>query len=359
MIFHTFLFHENEGKDKHYRKNRVCGLFFVYMILCARQWEVETMKKFMVALSLVFTLLLALGGFSGCGEKNFGALDIVCTIFPTYDWTKNLIDGNGQAKLTLLQDSGIDLHNYQPSAADKVKILKCDLLVYVGGVSDGWVEEMLADPAKNSGMKVVKLLDFVDALGEEEVSGEEQDHDRTQEEKDEHVWLSLKNAHKLVQTLKGALQAADPENSALYEKNANDYTEKIDALEKEYANALKAPARNILLFGDRFPFRYLVNDYGLSYFAAFSGCSAETEASPNTIKRLAQAIEQYDLPYILVLEGSDKSVAEQIKNSTPKKDQTILSINSIQSVTKKQIGDGADFLSLMKENLETLKTALN
>lgn len=318
------------------------------------------MRKLFQTLSLLGVFLFALGGAAGCGEKDSGALDIVCTIFPQYDWVQTLTEGNDEIDLTLLQSSGIDLHNYQPSAADKVKILKCDLLVYVGGESDKWVEDMLTDPARNPDMKVLKLLDFVDALDEEEVPGGEHDHDDEEAgAKDEHVWLSLKNAHRLVDALGGVLQTVDPEHSALYEKNTDAYIAEIDALETEYADATKAPVRKILLFGDRFPFRYLVEDYGLTYYAAFSGCSAETEASFEVIENLVKAVDSNKLPYILVLESSDKKIAEQIKKTTETKDQTILVMNSIQSVTQKQIEGGADYLSLMEENLETLNIALN
>ncbi len=317
------------------------------------------MKKLFRACAAAGALLLALGGFSGCGERADASLDVVCTIFPQYDWVQTLAEGNDDLKATLLQSSGIDLHNYQPSAADKVKILKCDLLIYVGGESDEWVEEMLSDPKKNPSLKTVKLLDAVDALDEEEVPGAEHDPDHEEEGKDEHVWLSLKNAARLTQAIARALEEIDPANGALYRDNLNRYSARLDALEKEYAEATKAPARKVLLFGDRFPFRYLAEDYGLTYFAAFSGCSAATEASFEVIANLVKAVDDNALPYILVLEGSDRKIAEQIKKNTKTKDQTILMMNSIQSVTKKQIEDGADYLSLMRENLQTLKTALN
>lgn len=326
------------------------------------------MKKI---LTFILTLALAfsLGGLAGCGANKADTLDIVCTIFPQYDWTKTLVSGNDRVELTIMQDSGVDLHNYQPTAADKVKILNCDLLLYVGGESDKWVEEMLSDPAKNPDMKVVKLIEEVKALDEEEVPGgedhdheDEEDHDHEDEQegdKDEHVWLSLNNAQTLVRAIAKNLKSIDPEHGELYDRNLSEYLTALEALEEQYEEATRDPARRILLFGDRFPFRYLVEDYDLAYYAAFSGCSAETEASFEVIKSLAEAVNANHLPYILVLEGSDQGIANQIKNSTSTKDQEILVLNSIQSVTKKQIESGTTYLSLMTENLGVLKKALN
>lgn len=316
------------------------------------------MNKIFKALALAGALALACTGAACGGSQKSGAPEVVCTIFPQYDWTSNLAKGS-EIGLTLIQDSGVDMHNYQATAADKIKILGCDMLVYVGGESDGWVEDILADPAKNPDMKVVKLLDEVDALDEEEVPGADHDHEEEEEGVDEHVWLSLKNAQTLCRAIAGALKKVDPDRAELYDGNLNGYLGALGALEAQYAEATKAPARKIMLFGDRFPFRYLAEDYGLSYFAAFSGCSAETEASFETIKNLVEAVDQYDLPYILVLEGSDKKIANQIVSQSQKKNQTILSLNSLQSVTRKEIEGGTTYLSLMEENLRTLTVALN
>lgn len=316
------------------------------------------MRKIFFLGSLILALVLPLCAV-GCGEHGTeNTLEIVCTIFPQYDWTKNLTAGNDDVSLALLQDSGVDLHNYQATAADKVKIMNCDLLIYVGGESDQWVEDIL-DGSKNPDRKVVKLLDEIDALDEEDVPGAEEEDHEEDEGKDEHVWLSLKRAEKLCRAITKALQSVDPENDVLYENNMHSYTEKISSLEKEYAEAIQSAKRDVLVFGDRFPFRYLVEDYDLKYYAAFSGCSAETEASFSTVINLAKAVDEHELPYVLVLESSDKKIAKQIIEQTSTKDQQTLSINSLQSVTRKQIEDGIDYLSLMRENLETLKTALN
>lgn len=306
------------------------------------------MKKFF-AFPILVLLLVPLFALFGCKRENSEEIKIVCTIFPQYDWTKNLIAGNGEISLTLLQDSGTDLHSFQPSAADKLKVLSCDLLVYVGGESDRWVEEMLADPSKNPDMKTVKLLEAASPLPAEEQDGQA----------DEHIFLSLKRAHTIIEAIERELKTLDAEHGALYDKNLKEYLEKIDKLEREYAQSAESPLRRVLLFADRFPFRYLADDYNLTCFSAFSGCSAEAEASFTVIKSLAETIDEYALPYVLVLEGSDKKLAERIISSTESKDQTIYFLDSLQSVTKKRIEDGESYLSLMRENLETLRIVLN
>lgn len=309
------------------------------------------MRKLALCL-LSFTLL-----FSGCAGGKRSKTSIVCTIFPQYSWVQTLVEGSDSFELTLLQDSGTDLHSYQPTATDKVKILTCDLLIYVGGPSDEWVDEMLKDPSKNPDMRVVKLLDYVDALDEKHEEGEEHEDEEHGEEKDEHVWLSLKNAEVLFETIYQTLQKIEPDFS--FEENYSNFQSKLHTLEADYSSTIKGSKRDVLLFGDRFPFRYLARDYSLKYFAAFSGCSAEIEASFETVKRLAETVDLYSLPYILVLEGSDKRIAEQIKNNTKTKDQQILTINSLQSVKRSELEAGADYLQLMQANLEILKTALN
>lgn len=294
-------------------------------------------------------MMLPLFLLFGCKENKRAGLEIVCTIFPQYDWAKNLVAGNDDVSLTLLQDSGVDLHSFQPSAADKVKVISCDLLIYVGGESDEWAGEMLKDRAKNQNMRVVRLLDEADTLQEE---GEE-------DERDEHVFLSLKRAHGLVEAIARELKALDPEHEALYDNNLGEYLDRLDALERDYAEATSAPARRFLLFADRFPFRYLASDYNLEYFAAFSGCSAETEASLSTIRSLAEKADDFAVPYILVLTGSDRELAERIISSTRGKNQKVMFLDSLETVTRKRIEAGASYLDLMRENLNVLKTVLN
>ncbi len=298
--------------------------------------------------------------------ENAGNLSIVTTIFPEYDWVKEILGENpAGAQITMLLDNGVDLHSYQPTAEDIAKIATCDLFIYVGGESDEWVEDALKE-ATNKDMVVINLLDVLgsDVKEEEVVEGmeaEEEEEEAEGEEEpeyDEHVWLSLKNTEKLCNHIKDALVKIDSANSAVYEKNASDYTAKLETLDKEYEKAVSSASVNTLLFGDRFPFRYLVDDYGLKYYAAFVGCSAETEASFETITFLAGKVDELSLGSIMTIEGNDHKIAETIRNNTTAKDQQILTLDSMQSTTSKDVEGGATYFGIMQNNLEVLKEAL-
>lgn len=330
-------------------------------------------------------------------------LSVVCTIFPEYDWIRELVgDKKDNYEITYLMDKGVDLHSYQPTAEDIAKIANCDLFVYVGGESDGWVKDALKE-SKNDKMQVVNLLE---ALGnnvkeEEVVEGmqeedehdhdhgkkedadhdhehkedadhdhdhkEDADHDHDHEEDghhhdeveyDEHVWLSLRNASSLVNELAARLQTIDPENKDYYAGTAAEYTSKLGDLDSRYLAAVKKAKNKTVLFGDRFPFRYLVDDYGLKYYAAFVGCSAETEASFETVAFLAKKADELKLNNVLVIENSDQKIAKKIVETTKAKDQKIVEMNSMQSVTADQIADGATYLGIMEDNLKALEEAL-
>jgi len=299
---------------------------------------------------------------SGAGEKE---LSVVTTIFPLYDWTREVTLGSDQVQLTLLLNSGVDLHSYQPSAADIMKIAACDVFICVGGESDKWVEDALQE-AVNPGMTVIRMTEAMgeDIRMEEIAEGmEQEDHAGTDEkqepEADEHVWLSLRNARKLTAAIADALGRADPAHAESYQANAAAYAEKLAALDQEYSQAVSEAAFRTLLFGDRFPFRYLVDDYGLSYYAAFSGCSAETEASFETIVFLAQKLDELKLPAVLTIDGANRRIAETIINATAAKNQKLLTLNSMQGCTLRDAEAGVTYLSVMQDNLEVLKQALN
>ncbi|MCR5754914.1 MAG: metal ABC transporter substrate-binding protein [Acetatifactor sp.] len=334
------------------------------------------MKKI---IALLLTAVLLTGCLSACGNttsagsfEDDNSIQIVTTIFPEYDWVRELLGSKiTDADITLLLDNGVDLHSYQPTAEDILKIAACDLFIYVGGESDEWVEDALLE-ATNKNMVVVNLLD---ALGdsvkpEEIVEGMESDehehehdndeHDHEEEiEYDEHVWLSLKNAQVLCDVITDALIHVDPENSETYRQNLKTYQAELIQLDEEYQQAIDSASTQTLLFGDRFPFRYLVDDYQLSYYAAFAGCSAETEASFETVSFLSAKVDELKLPCVLTIEGADHKLAETIIQNTSGKNQKLLTLDSLQSTTSQDINEGVTYLTVMENNLNILKEALN
>lgn len=499
------------------------------------------MKKI---IALLLALMLLVGVLAGCGNGDDQARDdrlsIVTTIFPEYDWVRQILgDKADSADITMLLDNGVDLHSYQPTADDIVKISNCDLFIYVGGESDEWVEDALANAA-NKNMKVINLLDVLgdSVKTEETVEGmqeEEHDHghdeeitkddikDRTlsdftgewkslypylvngdldeycehkaeededssttketylekykaswkcdaekisidgnkitftytdgnsvtaeytyagyqpklndegkvasvryqfettssdapkyvqfndhghepgeaehfhiyfgndgfealmdsktnpffvkdslsadeiveelmghshEEESDEHVWLSLKNAETLVGAISDAIEQLDPDNKDTYSANTEAYVKRLSALDSEYQKAVDSGKYKTLLFGDRFPFRYLVDDYGLDYYAAFVGCSAETEASFETISFLAKKVDELKLPCVLTIEGTQHKIAETIVQNAAGKNRKVLTMDSMQSTTSKDVKNGTTYLSVMEKNLDVLKEAL-
>lgn len=336
------------------------------------------MKKFKRIFAVFFSLLLAAGILGGCGKAESSSisapsalqsgnkpLKIVTTIFPEYDWVREILgDKADRAEVTMLLDNGVDLHSYQPTADDIIKISDCDLFIYVGGESDGWVEDALKE-ATNKEMQVINLLDVLgEQVKEEEVvegmeAEEEESEDENEPEYDEHVWLSLKNAETLCNAITDALEEIDPANKDAYATNAASYLEKLAALDGEYQTVVDNAARKTVLFGDRFPFRYLVDDYGLSYYAAFAGCSAETEASFETISFLAGKVDELRLPCVLIIEGAQHKIVETIVQNTAEKNPSILTLDSMQSTTSTDVANGTTYLSVMESNLDVLKQALN
>ncbi len=322
--------------------------------------------------ALLLALFMLVGVLAGCGKQNdtnqTDKLSIVTTIFPEYDWVREILgDKADNAEITMLLDNGVDLHSYQPTADDIVKISDCDLFIYVGGESDEWVEDALRNAA-NRNMKVINLLEvlgdsvkteeIVEGMQEEEHEHEDAEEHEHEEEVDEHVWLSLKNAKMLVRVISKALQELDPNNKDIYAANADAYVKKLSALDAEYQTAVDAASNKTILFGDRFPFRYLVDDYGLRYYAAFVGCSTETEAGFETISFLAKRVDELKLPCVLTIEGAQHKIAETIVRNTTAKNQRVLTMDSMQSTTSKDVKNGTTYLSVMEKNLSVLKEVL-
>lgn len=342
------------------------------------------MKRFIVSILSIILLFALLPWEAQVQTKaaDNKKLKIVTTIFPEYDWIKEILGEDAdRAEVTLLMDKGVDMHSFQPTAEDIMKISTCDLFIYVGGESDQWVEDVLST-AVNPDMQVINLLQSLgDAAKEEElIEGMETERIETEEmdtegmeaeeieadgeeseeaEYDEHVWLSLKNAQFLVRVLAETLSEMDPDAAEHYTDHAAVYLEKLTELDDMYRTAVADSTKDTLVFGDRFPFRYLTDDYGLNYYAAFSGCSAETEASFETIIFLAEKVDELQVSSVLTIDGSDQKIAETIIANTKSRDQSILTLDSIQRTGIKDAKNGTTYLSIMKKNLDVLTDALN
>ena len=328
------------------------------------------MNKTLKSIIISAAMFAASASLFGASKKS-----IVCTTFPEYDWVMNILgEKAGSFDVTLLQNNGTDLHSYQPSVKDIAKISNADLFVYVGGESDEWVEKVVSQSV-NKKQIVVNMLEVLgDKVREEEIvegmqAEEEEEHehhhhhgedeDEEEVEYDEHVWLSLNNAIDLTNVLCAEISKIDGGNASVYSKNAEAYTKQLAALDAEFKATVKSAKKSTVLFGDRFPFRYLTDDYDLNYYAAFLGCSAESEASFETIIFLANKVDELGLNAVLIIEKSDKKIAKTVVNSTKNKNQQILEMDSLQSITTKEIIGGKNYLSAMKKNLEVLKKALN
>ena len=404
------------------------------------------MKKNM--LSGIISLVLAVSALAGCSQNSVpeisnssqpggastGKVSVVCTSFPQYDWVCQLTKGlDDEFEITYLQNTGADLHSYQPSAVDIATIGSSDLFIYIGGESDSWVEGALKN-AVNPDLISISMLDALGSRVKEEELKEgmqEDDHDHDSEdhdhddheignheaeehdqdsqdhdhsdkahdqdsqdhdhdntahdqdsqdhdhdntahdqdsedhhheegevEYDEHVWLSLRNAEDLTEMIADRLETLAPESAATVKANCDNYVAELKGLDHEYETAIETAPVKTIIFGDRFPFRYLVDDYNLDYYAAFVGCSAETEASFETISFLTNKVDELQVPAILTIENGDQKVAKTILNNTKSKNQQILVMDSIQSVSQEAINGGKTYLGAMEENLKTLKIAL-
>lgn len=311
------------------------------------------MKKILCAVFLFLcTLSSCAANPSDAGEDT---ITVVCTVFPAYDWVREVLGENpANAEVILLTDNGEELHSFQPSADDFIKIYDCDLFLCVGGESDRWTERILGEREKGT----IRLLDLLRENVKTEEITEGMEAESGEAEDDEHVWLSLNHAKTTVSAIAEALSAIDPENAAVYEQNAAAYREELDALDGKYRSAAKNAEKAAILFGDRFPFRYLTDDYGIAYYAAFPGCSSETEASFETVIFLAEKTDELGLDTILTIEGSDWRIAEAIAQNTKEKNQAILTLDSMQSVTAAEAANGTTYLSIARENLEVFKKAL-
>ena len=325
------------------------------------------MKRFLALILAVIMAATIFGGCSSAPAKDEGKLNIVTTIFPEYDWVSNITSGAEDVNITLLLENGADLHSYQPTAEDIVKISSCDVFIYVGGESDKWVDDALKG-VTNKEMTVINLLDILGTKAKEEetVEGMQAEHEvkdgkeeaEEEAELDEHVWLSLKNASMLCGKISDKLSEKDAKNKELYSKNTENYLKKLNELDARYKAVRDSAKYDTLIFADRFPFRYLIDDYNLKYYAAFSGCSAESEASFETVAFLAKKLDELKLPALMKIDGSDGKIANTVLQTSNQKNAQILELDSMQSVNKKDIDEGKTYLSIMESNLAVFTQAV-
>ena len=312
------------------------------------------MKRFL-SLILALVMLFSLAACSGAERR--ARVQIVTTCFPIYDWTRNIVGDVDGVELTWLMDGGVDPHSFQPTVKDLTMVSDADLFVYVGGESDAWADDAAAE-MKNPDAKVLPLLPQLDtALAEQAVPGAEPADEEEDGALDEHIWMSLRAAARCVDLICGALCELDSANDDVYRMNADDYKAQLDALDQAYAEAVASSDLDTILVADRFPFRYLAEDYGLNYFAAFAGCSAETEASFQTVLGLSKHADELGLPVILITENGTGDIAEAVSEGS-QSEPAVRTLDSLQSVTAEIAADGVTYLSVMTANLEVLKEAL-
>ena len=318
------------------------------------------LKKIFSAV-LGMALVFSAAGCSQTSRTSSKGLKVVCATAPLYDWTKNITEGTDSTDLSLIIGNGTDLHSFQPSASDIISIKSADVLIYVGGESDGWIRDALKETV-NKNQQVVCLMDVLkDSVVEEEVvegmQGEDEEEGEGEEEGpeyDEHVWMSLRLTRKSCKAIEEALEKVSSKDAAKYKANLESYDAKLSALDKQYEEMVKGARLNTMIVPDRYPFRYLAKDYKLKYSAAFVGCSAETEASFETVKFLADKVKELDPKAVLIIENSDGKLAKTVLETAGKSSVKVEVLDSMQSC-----GADLDYIRTMTENLEKLKTALS
>ena len=351
-------------------------------------------RDFLLAGSLILGMMLTGCGMSGQQtEQNGGKeqnkvgnekISVVATIFPQYDFVRQI--AGDDVELKMLLKPGEETHSYEPTPQDIIAIQNSDLFIYVGGENDAWVEDILESMPDN-GRTTLKLVDCVDTVEEEHVEGmkeerghDHDDHDNHDEddaeheedeadheehgqedthsvhEIDEHVWTSPVNAVKIVEQIKEELCELDPENVSVYEENAEAYVEQLKELDQEFQDVVDHSKRKLMIFGDRFPFRYFAEAYDLDYYAAFSGCASDTEPSAATMAFLINKVRDENIKTVLKMELSNENIAKAIAEAT---NADVKEFYSCHNLTAEQFADGETYLSLMEKNVETLREVLN
>ena len=310
------------------------------------------MKKIKYLIMILLCLLVV-----GCIKNNSSDSDklkIISTIFPGYDFARAIVLDNGQ--VDMLVKPGVEIHTYDPSPRDIINIKSSDIFIYVGGESEEWVNDILGEIDTNK-TKVIRLMDYVDLVDEELKEGMQADDDESEgdEEYDEHIWTSVRNSIKLVNAIYDAIVEKDSSNKSLYLENRDKYVSELTSLDNEISDIVSNSNRKVLVFGDRFPFRYFVLDYSLDYYAAFPGCSSDTEASIKTIKFLIDTVKEYNIPVIFKLEMSSGRQADTISSETGAK---VLQLHSAHNISIDEFNSGLTYVDIVKNNIKNLREAL-
>lgn len=314
----------------------------------------------------VLLMSIILAGCAGTSTTDDGKLNVVCTNFPAFDFVMNIAgEDNEKIEVTYLLEKGVDMHNYQASAEAIAQIMMADLCIYVGGESEKWIDDVLAKASAKE-VRSVRFMDEVELKHEVIKEGMEHEHEEGHDEHeheqsctyDEHVWLSLKNAAEMAETVCVTLTELDAENAETYRENADKYIKELAELDAEYQKLVAGAVTGVIIVADRFPFLYLADDYGIEYYAAFPGCSAESEAGFETIAFLAEKVKEYGVPVVFKMETSNGSLAKTVINAAGNNNVKIGTLDSMQSVSKEKIKDGYSYIFAMKNNLLALKEAL-
>ena len=313
------------------------------------------MKKKLIVCLCVIMLLCGCTLQNNTSKNNGGKINIVTTVFPLYDFARNV--AGDKANIDMLVTFGAEVHSYEPTPRDIIKIIDSDLFINLGSSVDEWTDKV-TEAADGKSLNTLSAMDSVDIKDEEAVEGmeEERGHSEHTPEPDEHIWTSPKNAELIVKSICSALEKADPSNAGYYKKNAENYIYELNRLDDDIRSVVDGAKRKTVVFADRFPIRYFADEYGLEYFAAFPGCSSESEPSAATIAFLIEKVKSEHIPAVFFTETSDGKVADTICEASGAKK---LLFHSCHNITKQQFDGKATYISLMKQNLKALQTALN
>ena len=313
------------------------------------------MKKIIAIISLFIACLMLLGASSGCAVKN-EKKTILCTVFPIYDWARQVVGDSDTFEVKLLVSDGADLHSFQPTAKDAINIRTADIIIRVGGLDDSFVGD-LVDAGEGIDLRLIEAEGV--NLRHMAHSSEHTEDDGHDHAADEHIWLSLRNAAACVSAISEALCAADPENAIAYRLRAEEYIKELSALDEKYENAVAVSDTPRVIFADRFPFVYLTADYGIEYEAAFEGCSTEAEASFDTVIRLSRQLDTWQSGCLLVTETSDLKLYETVRDLDPSRKPELIVLDSMQSGKSSDIESGVTYIKIMEKNLSALSHALS